>query len=213
MPTVAVVAGVPPIVGSTEIVALVEFEPAELVQVSVYVALPRMLLTVCDPLVGNEPVKAPDAAQLSALVDDQVSVELPPEATLAGFALKDTVGGFTLTDTVAELRADPPSPVHSRTNFVVALKATVVCVPLVGCVPVHPLEAVQVFAFVEDQVSSDLPPLLTVVGVALIVTVGSGAVTVTVAEFAALPPAPVQESVKVVVAVSVPVAVLPLTGS
>lgn len=172
-----------------------------------------ILLTVCDPLVGSEPVMAPDAAQLSAFVDDQVSVELPPEATLLGFALKDTVGGFTETDTVAELPAEPPSPVHTRTNFVVALRATVVWVPLVGSVPAQPFDAVQELAFVEDQVSTDVLPLLTVVGFAEIVTTGAGAVTVTVAEFEALPPAPVQESAKVVVAVRAPVDVLPLADS
>lgn len=154
-----------------------------------------MLLTVCVPLVGSGPVMAPDAAQVSALVEDQVSVELPPAATLLGLALKDTVGGVTVTDTVAELRAVPPSPVQVSTNLVVALNGTVVWLPLVGCAPVQPFDALQVLAFVEDHVSVEVLPLLMVVGFAAIVTTGAGALTVTVADWAALPPAPVQESV------------------
>ena len=39
-----------------------------------------------------EPVQPPDAVQVVALVEDQVSVELPPLATLPGLALNDTVG-------------------------------------------------------------------------------------------------------------------------
>ncbi len=171
-----------------------------------------MFLAVCDPLVGTVPVKAPDAVQVSAFVEDQVSVELPPETTLLGFALKDTVGGVTLTDTVAELLAEPPLPVQARTNFVVALNATVVWVPLVGSAPVQPFDAVHELVFVEVQVNTEVLPLLTVVGFAVIVTTGAGAVTVMVAEFEALPPAPVQESVKLVVAVRAPVAALPLMG-
>ncbi len=57
-------------------------------------------------------------------------------------------------------------------------------------------------AFVEDQVKVEVPPLATLVGLALIVTVGAGAETVTVADWAAEPPAPVQVNVNFVVAVS-----------
>jgi hypothetical protein len=176
-------------------VALTEFEPAVLVQVSVYVELLVMPVTNCDPLVATAPEKAPDTAQLDAFVDDQVSVELPPLATLLGLAVKDTVGGFAVTDTVVALRAVPPGPVQVRTNLVVALSATVAWVPLVGSVPVQPLDAVQDVVFVDDPVSVDVPPLATVEGFAQIATTGSGAVTVTVADCAALPPAPVQEIV------------------
>jgi hypothetical protein len=47
-------------------------------------------------------------------------------------------------------------------------------------------------AFVEDQERVAAVPWVTVLGLALNVTVGAGAVTVTVAAWAALPPAPVQ---------------------
>jgi hypothetical protein len=40
-----------------------------------------------------------DAVQVVALVDDQVSVDVPPETTVAGFALRLTVGaGVALTE-------------------------------------------------------------------------------------------------------------------
>jgi hypothetical protein len=53
----------------------------------------------------------------------------------------------------------------------------------------------QVVALVDDHVIVLVPPLDTLVGFALIVTVGAGnAVTVTVAEPEPVPPAPVQLS-------------------
>ena len=45
--------------------------------------------TVCDPLTGTD---APFRVALTALVDVHVSVELPPDAMEAGFALIAAVG-------------------------------------------------------------------------------------------------------------------------
>ena len=53
-----------------------------------------------------------------------------------------------------------------------ALSAPVLALPLVGSLPDQPPEAVQLFALVEDQLSVDDPPVLTVVGLALRLTVG-----------------------------------------
>lgn len=50
-------------------------------------------------------------------------------------------------------------------------------------------------ALVADQLKVELPPLATVLGLAEKVTVGTGCVTDTVADCAALPPVPVQFSV------------------
>ena len=61
--------------------------------------------------------------------------------------------------------------------------------------PTRRREAVQEVALVDDHVSDELAPLATVLGLALRLTVGAGAVTETVADWAALPPAPVQVSV------------------
>ena len=52
-------------------------------------------------MVGTAPDHPPEAVQEVALVVDQLKVELPPEATLAGLALKETVGGAA-TVTVAD---------------------------------------------------------------------------------------------------------------
>ena len=74
--------------------------------------------------------------------------------------------------------------------------------PLVALVPDQAPEAVHAVALVEDQVRVEPAPLATLVGLALIVTVGAAVETVTVADWAAEPPAPVQVSVYLVVAVS-----------
>jgi hypothetical protein len=60
-------------------------------------------------------------------------------------------------------------------------------------VPDQPPEAVQAVALLDDQVSLDVPPLATVLGIALKLTVTEGcALTETVADCAAVPPVPVQ---------------------
>ena len=131
-----------------------------------------------------------------ALVEDQVSVDVPPWATLAGLAAIETLGGVAaVTVTVADCDAEPPAPVQVRVNFVVAVRVGVDCEPAVGSEPTQPPEAVQAVALVDDQVKADAAPLCTVVGFAVKVTAGAGVVTVTVADCAALPPAPVQVSV------------------
>jgi hypothetical protein len=56
----------------------------------------------------------------------------------------------------------------------------VLAVPLVGSLPDQPPEAVQLLAFVDDQLSIAEPPVLTVVGLALRLTVGLPAAALTV---------------------------------
>ena len=68
----------------------------------------------CDPVSVSEPDQAPDAVQELALLELQVSVELPPLATLVGLAVSATVGAAALTMTVADWEADPPAPVQLR---------------------------------------------------------------------------------------------------
>jgi hypothetical protein len=131
--------------------------------------------------------------QLVALADVHVSVDALPLATLVGLAFNDTVGaGGAETVTVADCDADPPAPVQVRVNLVVAVRATVVCVPVVASAPLQPPEALQAVALVDDQVSADVAPLLTVAGFAVMVTAGAGVVTDTIADCAALPPLPLQ---------------------
>ena len=61
--------------------------------------------------------------------------------------------------------------------------------------PDHAPEAMHDVAFADDQDNMEVPPLVTVLGLALRFTVGVGDVTETVADCAPLPPAPVQVSV------------------
>ncbi len=76
------------------------------------------------------------------------------------------------------------------------LSVPVLALPLVGSLPDQPPEAVQLVAFVEDQLSVAADPLLTVVGLAERLTVGlAGADTLTVTDCDALPPGPLQLSV------------------
>jgi hypothetical protein len=46
------------------------------------------------------------------LIDDQVSVELPPLAIALGPTLKLTVGAGAVTETIADWIELPPAPVH-----------------------------------------------------------------------------------------------------
>ena len=82
--------------------------------------------------------------------------------------------------------------------------------------PLQPPEAAQEVAFVELQVRVAVAPLVRLAGFARSVTTGAGALpVVTVTDVAALllPPAPIQDSVKFVVAVNAPVGLLPLVAS
>ena len=80
--------------------------------------------------------------------------------------------------------------------MVVALNAPVDAVPDVPRLPVQPPEAVHALTLVDDHESVAVPPLVTLVGFAVRVTVGvvDIGVTATVAEALVLPPAPVQIS-------------------
>jgi hypothetical protein len=75
-----------------------------------------------------------------------------------------------------------------------AVSAPVDCDPLNDLVPDHDPEAVQAVALVADQVSVAPLPLTTVLGPATRLMVGTGWVTETVADCAALAPDPVQLS-------------------
>jgi hypothetical protein len=93
-----------------------------------------------------------------------------------------------------------------------ALRAPVDCDPLVAWLPDQDPEAAHEVALVEDHVRVAALPLVTVLGLALRVTVGGSDVTVTVADCAALPPVPVQVNVYVVFALSAPVDCDPLVA-
>ena len=122
-----------------------------------------------------------------------MSVELPPEATAVGLALKLAVGAGA-TATVVEALAEPPAPWQLREKPVVTLNGAVACDPLRATVPDQPPAAVHEVAFVELQVSVAVPPVAIVLGAALRLTAGAGA-TVTVVAALCEPPVPEQVSV------------------
>jgi hypothetical protein len=131
-----------------------------------------------------------------ALLEVQDRFEALPLLTLAGLTFSDTVGaGGAETVTVTDCEAVPPAPVQVSVNFVVAVRAGVACVPVVGMAPPQPPEAVHEEVFLEDHVSDEVAPLLIFAGFAAMVTVGAGVFTDTVADCAAVPPLPVQVNV------------------
>ncbi len=73
--------------------------------------------------------------------------------------------------------------------------APVDCEPVAGMVPDHAPDAEHDAAFAADQVSIVPLPLVTELGLALRLMVGTGDVTDTAADCVALPPVPVQVSV------------------
>jgi len=125
------------------------------------------------PEVALLPVQAPEAVQVLAFVEDQVSVEDPPLATEVGFAASDTVGtaGATVTDADA-LAVVPPDPLQVRMKVLEAERAPVDLLPAVAFAPDHAPMAAQKAALLEDQVRFDAPPLVTDVGFAASDTVG-----------------------------------------
>lgn len=178
---------------------------------------------LAEPEVGRLPLHAPDAVQLVAFVEFQVSELLPPLETLVGLADRFTTGaagggGVTAaTVTTASALPVPPVPLHANAKvFRAAVSAPVLAVPDVPRVPLHAPDAVQLVAFADDQVSVELPPLETLVGVAAMLTVGAAAaacVTVTTVEALAEPPAPLHSRLNVLdAALSAPVLAVPDTG-
>jgi len=116
---------------------------------------------------------------------------------------------------MAERLIEPPEPLQLRMNVLVsAVSAPVLADPDVGRLPLHAPLAVQLVASAEDQVRAAEEPLLTLVGVALNVSVGPGTggapLTMTVADCARAPPAPVHVRVKTLLgALSAPVLAVP----
>jgi hypothetical protein len=93
------------------------------------------------------------------------------------------------------------------------VSAPLACEPLAALLPDQPPEAVQVVALTDDHVKIELAPLATVLGSAARLTLTVGfALTVTVADCAALPPSPLQVRTKVDVAVRGPVDCEPCTA-
>ena len=117
-----------------------------------------------------------------AFVATTVNVEELPVTIEVGFAVMVTVGGgpvFTVTVTVAVI--DPPLPVAVAVYVVVAVGLTDVVPPAAASVTLVPVPVtVTVVAFVAVTVRVEEPPVLTVMGLAVMVTVGGVFVVVLV---------------------------------
>jgi hypothetical protein len=85
--------------------------PPRPVHVSVKAEAIVILVIISLPLVPRGPLQLPEAAQLLALFEAQVSVLAPPLTTLVGVAAIVTVGAGTMA-TLAEAAPIPPGPVH-----------------------------------------------------------------------------------------------------
>jgi hypothetical protein len=159
------------------------------------------------PLADSAPLQPPAAVHAVALVELHVRVEVPPEATVVGFAVKVAVGTGAIAIEAVAAGLTPPAPVQVSEYDVFVVSAPVLRLPLVGNAPLQPPEAVHAVALVELHVSVEVPPVAILVGFTVKVAVGrAGAVTVTVTVTAGLtPPEPAQLSEYVVLAVSAPV--------
>ena len=102
---------------------------------------------------------AASAAEIAARVS-RSSAPPPPE------------GASTLT--CAEALVVPPGPEQLSVKVVAVVMAALVSVPLVAFVPVQPPEAVQLVAFVLDQVRVTVPLLETCDTFVFSDTVGAG---------------------------------------
>jgi len=168
----------------------VALAPPGPVQLNEYVLGAVRAPVFCVPLAGFVPLQAPEAVQEVALRELHVNVEAPPLATAAGAAVNVTVAPI-LTVTL-EVVLVPPGPAQVSVYVAGAVKAPVLCVPLVASGPLQPPDAVQAVALVEFQLNVEAPPLATVVGVAMNVMVGA---TLTVIfDGTLVPPGPLQIS-------------------
>lgn len=128
-----------------------------------------------EPLASRTPVHPPLPVQDAAFVDDHARVEMPPGASDSGLAVSVSVGiggGFAVTMTLCEIV--PPLPAQVSVKVVVDASGPVGSVPLVGFASLQPPLALQLVAFVDDQLSIVASPVVTESGLAVSVKVGAG---------------------------------------
>jgi hypothetical protein len=115
-----------------------------------------------------------------------------------------------LTVTVVDCDASPPAPEQVSTYVAFCDRRPVDCEPRTALAPDQAPDATHAVALVELQLSTELAPVPTVLGDALRLTVGDGAVTDTIVDWVALPCGPVQVNVKVDFSDSGPLDCVPL---
>ena len=129
----------------TVTVAVCVAEPPAPVQVNSYSVVLESAPVDVVPLVAIVPCQPPEAVQVVAFSALQLRLDVPPAATVVGVAPSLTTGA-PVTAISTDCVADPPVPSQVSVKFVVAVRGSVVAVPLVGCGPVQPPEAMQVCA-------------------------------------------------------------------
>jgi hypothetical protein len=178
--------------GVTATDALCVALPPGPVQVTVKVVLAVSGAVDAVPAEAFVPDHPPEATQLVAFWLAQVSAAAFPATTEVGLAFKATMGGSEATVTVVVCEALPPAPAQVSVYDAVDPSAAVDSEPLGPKVPLQPPDAEQVVALAAVQVNTAVPPAASVVGEAVRVTAGAGAVTTISADCEVSPPAPRQ---------------------
>lgn len=175
-----------------------------------------MPLRTSEPASALVPAQPPEAVQLVAFAVVQVSVLLPPLATLAGEADSATEGrGMEATVTLTVWLMLPPGPVQVSPKLALAARGALVSLPVVARAPFQLPEAAHAVALLLVQEIVVVLPGLTEVGLAASVRVGAAGpvgVTDTTTVLAAAPPAPEHVSVKLVLEASEAMDSEPLAG-
>ncbi len=103
---------VPVVAGVMLTVVLCAAEPPAPVQVKVYLVAAVRAAVLCEPLTASVPLHPPEATHEVALVDDQVSFDAAPLATVLGAAVSVTDGAGVVTEMIADCAALPPAPLQ-----------------------------------------------------------------------------------------------------
>lgn len=149
-----------------------------------------------------------------ASVEAQVRRDVEPALTLAGFAVRLSVGAGAVTATATSREIVPPGPVQLSPKVVPVVSAALLSLPVVAWEPDQPPVAVQAVAPLLLHCNWVVAPRVTLAGEADRVSDGADGdeVTATDAVAPAVPPAPVQVKVKLVPVFSAAVASVPLVA-
>jgi hypothetical protein len=161
------------------------------------------------PPAGKVPVQPLDAVQDVALLEVQVSVDVPPGATTEGLTTNVAVGMRLTTALALEV---PPEPVQDKEYEVGLATGPVLWLPLNASDPLQPPDAVQEAALLEVHVRVDDAPTATAAGDAFSVTAGWGRRFTEAITGAVMPPGPAHVIEYTVVTVNGPVLWLPLVA-
>jgi hypothetical protein len=143
------------------------------------------------------------------LKDASVSEE-PSSFVVGATQDRSAVPSAATTATVTGRLVVPPAPVQLKVKVLSWVSGPTLWLPVSALEPDQAPEALHEVALLEDHVSIEDPFMATLVGLAVRVTVGSGAgSTVTVTDWPALPPAPVHVRMNVLLAVNDPRVSLP----